>query len=46
MSYRSFLTLHQQLKDGIEDAHREHVEKMKGKGESCDVVVLAVVAAG
>ena len=23
------LTLHQQLKDGIEEAHREHVEKMK-----------------
>lgn len=29
MSYKSFLSLHQQLKDGIEEAHREHVEKMK-----------------
>jgi hypothetical protein len=29
MTYRSFLTLHQQLKYGIEAAHREHMEKMK-----------------
>ena len=29
MSYSSFLTLYEQLKDGIEEAHREHLENMK-----------------